>query len=104
MGAPSGTGQEAPPEEPQSSPPRDLYATSDIRFVMTEVAKFGERIDNLAERLADLKSDGKETRDRLLEIEKGISFVKGAMWVFGGLFAIALVVVGVLFRSLFGAS
>jgi hypothetical protein len=93
--------QGAPGELPQGSP-RDLHPTSDIRFVITEVAKLTERIDNLIDRVGDLKSDGKETRDRLFSIEKSISFVKGAVWVLGGFFALSLVVIGVLLRKAIG--
>jgi hypothetical protein len=90
------------PQEFAQVAPRDLHPVADIRLVITDVAKLTERIDNLIERVGDLKADGKETRDRLFSIEKSISFVKGAMWVLGGLFTIALVVIGVLLRSKIG--
>ncbi len=83
----------APQELPQGSP-RDLHPTSDIRFVIVEVAKLTERIDHLIDRHSELKSDAKETHGKLIEIEKSISFVRGAIWVFGGIFALALVILG----------
>ncbi len=99
---PSKADQGVPTAEPQGTP-RDLYPTSDIRFVMMEVAKLTERLDHLIKNQDELKAGGRETRDRLFEIEKGISFVKGAMWVLGGLFALTLVVVGVILRASLGS-
>lgn len=93
------TDEGAPREQPQGTP-RDLHPTSDIRFVMTEVAKLTERIDNLIERVGDMKGASKETSDKLVDIEKSIAFVKGAVWVFGIFFSIALVVIGVVLRHI----
>ena len=87
--------QGSPTDEPRGTP-RDLHPTSDIRFAITEIAKYGERIDNLAEKIAEMKADVAGADGRLDQIEKGISFVKGAVWVFGGLFAITLVGFGVV--------
>lgn len=95
-----GEHQGAPLDEPRG-PPRELHPTSDIRFAITEIAKYGERVDNLAEKIGDLKIEVGKADDRLDAIEKGISFVKGAIWVFGGLFAFLLVVVGVLLATVF---
>lgn len=98
--------------------PRDLHATSDIRFVMRETATLTERIEGLTktidrllpsfekafekhasevkERLADLKADTKATDGKVVEIENKVAFVKGVMWVLGGIFALALVLLGVI--------
>lgn len=54
------------------------------------------------ERIADLKSDLKETDGKVVEIEKKVSFVKGVMWVLGGVFAAALVLLGVIAGKLLG--
>lgn len=105
----------APEEQPQGNP-RNLHPTSDIRFVIVEVAKLTERVDGLVvavagvapglekaldrhaadvkERIGELKADSKEDRAKLVEIEKSMSFVKGAVWVLGGFFTLALVVIG----------
>lgn len=113
----------APDEQPQGSP-RDLHPTSDIRFVIVEVSKLEERVAGLVaaleklaptfekalekhaadvkERVGEIRADGKENHDKLIEIEKSFSFVKGALWVFGGLFTIALVVIGVVLRAKLG--
>ena len=96
----SDSDQGSPVNEPQGTP-RELHPTSDIRFVMIEVAKLTERIEHMVKKQDELKADGRETRDRLFEIEKGVSFVKGAMYVLGGLFTLALVVIGVLLRAKF---
>lgn len=119
-----GSSEEGAPREEPQGPPRDLYATSDIRFVMIEVSKLTERVDNLAatvvklpgdlerilerhaldvkERIGELKTDVKETRTDVHDIQKSISFVKGVMWVFGGLFTIALVIIGVILKAKLG--
>jgi hypothetical protein len=103
-------------------PPRDLHATSDIRFVMRETATLRERVDGLTkaidnlgpsfekalekhaadmkERATDLKVDLKATDAKVSDIEKAVSFVKGALWVLGGLFAVAVVLLGVIARAL----
>jgi len=109
------------PQEFAASAPRELHATSDIRFVMRETAALSERIEGLSkaieklgpgfdkaleknatdlkERIADLKSDAKESVEKIREIENSVSFVKGVMWVLGGLFAIAIVILGVVARK-----
>lgn len=105
-------GEEGVPADEPRGPPRDLHPTSDIRFAITEIAKYGERVDNLvtkigefkidlSEKIADLKAEASKADDRLDGIEKKISFVQGAMWVFGVLFTIALVIIGVLLRAAF---
>lgn len=97
-----GQHQGAPEEQPQGQP-RDLHPTSDIRFVMTEVATLTERISNLIDRVDGLKDDGKDAKTRLHEIEKSISFVKGAIWVFGALSGVALLILGVVLKKYLGA-
>lgn len=100
-----------PTEEP-SGQPIDLHKTSDIRIVIREVGMLTERIDNLVrtveklgsgfekaldkqsadlkERLADVKTDIKATDGKVVLIENKVSFVKGAMWVLGGLFVLVI--------------
>lgn len=118
---PSGT-----PEEFPQTTPRNLYDTSDIRFVMRETAALAERVDHLKtaieklgpsfekaldkhaaemkERLTELKTDHKATSDRVGEIEKKVSFVKGAMWVLGGLFVVGLAILGAMAKGWIGAA
>lgn len=98
---------------PQVTPPRDMYATSDIRFVMLEVQKLTTQVERLISDVKDQRSDIKELdrkvvaqpMDRLVEdmkdakskvseIEKNVSFVKGAMWVLGGLLALSVTIGG----------
>jgi len=52
------------------------------------------------ERFSDLKNDLKATDLKVADFEKTVSFVKGALWVLGGLFAIAVVLLGVIARAL----
>jgi K+/H+ antiporter YhaU regulatory subunit KhtT len=115
---PASSEQSEVPHSFAEVPPRELYETSDIRFVMRETATLTERIEGLTrtidklapafekalekhaadvkERLGDLKADHKITADKVVEIEKKVAFVKGAMWLLGGLFALAVVVAGLV--------
>lgn len=94
MAPPKGsTGKDSPREEPQGNPVRDLHPVADIRLVIVDLAKLTERIDNLIERVGDLKVDGKETRDSLFEIKESIASFKGGMKVASALYALALVLV-----------
>ena len=117
-----GSDEGVPRDEPQGQP-RDLHPTSDIRFVIVEVSKLEERVSGLTsaveklpssfekafdrhaadvkDQITELKSDSKEHRNNVHDIQKSISFVKGAMWVFGGLFTIALIIMGILLRAKF---
>lgn len=101
-----------PGEMPQVTP-RDLHATSDIRFVMLEVQKLTTQVERLIsdvkDQRADIKDldrkvvaqpfdrltdDVKDVKGKVSEIEKKVSFVKGAMWVLGGLFALSVAIGG----------
>lgn len=95
--------------------PDELFPTNNIRFVMWETAKLTERVDGLTkavdklgpafekaldkhaadikERISDVKADGKETSKKLGEVKESIDSFKGAMKVFGGIYALALVLV-----------
>jgi hypothetical protein len=106
--------QDDPGESNNPAPPRDMHPTSDIRFVMTEVAALKERVDGLIksvekigpafeksadrqsadfkERIAEVKIDLKEGTVKLSEVKTSIDSFKGAMKVFGGIYAFALVV------------
>ena len=119
---PQNDASSVPQDFPETSPPDELFPTNNIRFVMWETAKLTERVDGLTkaieklgpsferalekhavdvkERIADVKADVKESSGKITDLEKGVSFVKGAMWVLGGLFAIAIVILGVVARAL----
>lgn len=75
--------QAAVPSDFPQGTPRDLYPTSDIRFVMIEVGKLTANVDRL---IADVKSQG----TKLDDIGHKISFLKGAMWAGGILITIVL--------------
>lgn len=117
------TGEESEvPREFAEAVPRELYTTSDIRFVMRETATLAERIEGLTksidklgpsfekaldrhaadskERFAELKADVKESGGKVEEFERKVAFVRGALWVLGGLFAIAVVLLGVIAKAL----
>ena len=68
-------GSETPTEFP-SVPPRDLYPTSDIRFVMVEVGKLTEAVNTLKETL-------KETKTTVDWLKYIIALATGAIIVIG---------------------
>ncbi len=75
---PSHDGSGPPPGTLAGPPPRDLYATSDIRFVLVEIGKLGAQVERL---IHDTARHG----DKIDQVRHQISFVKGALWVVGGL-------------------
>jgi uncharacterized protein YoxC len=90
---PNATGPSGPPGQlPNVSPPQDLYATSDIRFVMIELGKLSVKVDRL---IQDVEGQGA----KIDAVRHQISFVKGALWVIGGVIAIAVAVITVYLRS-----
>lgn len=72
------SGPEAPiqsaPEEYAQVPPRDLYPTSDLRFVMIEIGKLTASVNRL---LDDVKSQGSKIDD----LRHQAPFVKGAIYI-----------------------
>lgn len=90
---PNPTGPSEPPGQlPSVPPPQDLYATSDIRFVMIELGKVSVKVDRL---IHDVDKQG----TKIDAVQHQISFVKGALWVVGGLIAIAATVITLYLRS-----
>jgi len=110
--------QGAPREEPQGTPRvRDLHDTSDIRFVMVELGRLTERLDVLTsaiekqsaafekasekqtadfkERFVEVRSDAKEVRDKLHEVDKSIATFKGGLKIIHLLYAAGLVLMSV---------
>jgi hypothetical protein len=75
--------QPTTPGEFAQVPPRDLYPTSDIRFVMVEVGKLTANVDRL---IADVNSQS----TKVDAIRHQVSFIKGAMWAAGILVATAI--------------
>lgn len=72
--------QDVSTETPKEFPgvtPRDLYPTSDIRFVMMEIGKLTSSVDRL---IADVKSQGEKIDD----LRHKVSFIKGAWWALAG--------------------
>lgn len=72
-----------PDEFPQTTP-RDLHATSDIRFVMLSIGELTTKVDSLIKSV-----DGHG--DKIDDLRLKVSFVKGAVWVLGALLAILVV-------------
>lgn len=71
--------------ENPSNPPQDLYPTSDIRFVLVRIGELGTQVQRLID-------DVGEQSKTLTDLSHKVSFVKGAVWVLGGL----IVVLGIL--------
>ena len=90
-GTPPGD-QNTTPEEFPSVSPRDLYPTSDIRFVIVEVAKLTTQVERLIE---DVKGHG----DKIDAVRHQVTFVKGALWVIGGIMALVVVALGWYFSG-----
>lgn len=76
-----------PPERPVGEPIRDLYPTMDARFVLVEIGKLSTKVDRLID-------DVRNSANRLDDVRHQITFVKGAMWVMGGLLALVLLLGG----------
>ena len=74
-----------PTEYPQIAA-RDLYPTSDIRFVLVELGKLTANVDRLIE---DTKAHGQE----LTDIRHQVSFVRGAVWASAALITVLIGVV-----------
>lgn len=79
--------QDTSPDEFPQTTPRDLHPTSDIRFVMLSIGELGAKVDAL------IKSSD-EHGPKIDDLRQKVSFVKGAMWVFGAILAVLAVIVG----------
>ncbi len=81
---PPSTGEstgETPKEFPQTPPPPDLYATSDIRFVMLEIGKLTANVERL---ISDVKLHGGKIDD----LSHKATYIKG--WI-----AAAILLIGI---------
>jgi hypothetical protein len=78
-------------EFPQTSP-RDMYATSDIRFVMLKIGELMTKVDSLIDRV-------EKQGNKIDSLEHKVTFVKGAMWVIGGLLGIMILAAGWYFSG-----
>lgn len=81
-----------PPQDFAQVPPRDLYPTSDIRFVMHEVGKLTANVERL---ISDVQDQG----GKLDAIRHQVSFIKGALAASGVLISVLVVVVGFFLSS-----
>lgn len=80
------------PEGPPSSMPWDhSFTLQAVMQMQKDLGVLSEKIDRMREDFVESKSDGKETRGKLSEVKESIASFKGAMKVFGGLYALALV-------------
>ena len=74
----------SPRDFPQT-PPRDLFPTSDIRFVMHSIGGLETKVNAL---IKSVDSHG----DKIDDLRQKVSFVKGAVWVLGALLAFVILV------------
>lgn len=81
----------APQEFPQVPPP-DLYPTSDIRFVMLEIGKLTTKVDRLID-------DVHAHSEKIDALRHQVTFVKGAMWVIGGVLGVLTLVLAWYFSG-----
>lgn len=87
----------APTSMPEGTPAVMVDQSFTLQAIMEmqkELGVLGQKIEGMWADLRDFKSEGKETRDKLTEVEKSLSWFKGVRAVLGVLFALALVVVG----------
>jgi hypothetical protein len=75
------------PEEVAQVPPRDLHATSDIRFVMLEIGKFSSEVQNLAKQV-------EKSAEKVSELDKTVDRFKVALYSVGACLTIFLPVMG----------
>lgn len=61
-----------------------------------DLGVLGEKIDRMREDFVDQKKDGKEVRDKLVDVEKSISGFEGSFKAYGRLYALVLVIVAAL--------
>lgn len=85
---PQNDGPTTPGEYPQTPPVRNLYETSDIRFVTLEIGKLVTKVDRL---INDVDKHGA----KIEAMEKEI--VAARTWIKAGLLAITLIAAGVGF-------
>ena len=84
VGSDPGSG---PPPSAQSGPPVELYPMTDIRFVILRIGELSSKVDRLVADVADQNKKLGEVRDK-------ITFVRGAVWVLGGLMTLLTVGLG----------
>lgn len=104
---------DAPPSEyAQVPPPRDLHPTSDIRFVIQEVAKLSTQVERLISDVKDLSgkvnpgqverlvADLKATSDKVDQVQLGVSYVKGALKTVGIFFGAVIAIAGLVIAGI----
>jgi hypothetical protein len=77
------TGPDKSPEEFPQTTPRDMHPTSDIRFVMIEVAKLATKVDRLIEDVADQSEKLDALRHQSTYIKGGIAVAVIGLGLFG---------------------
>lgn len=92
----SGDQSSIPNDYPQT-PPRDLYPTSDIRFVLIEIGKLNANVERL---IADVKSQG----DKLDNVRHQVTFTKGAVWAAAAVIAAVVAVASFVLSSKWDAA
>ena len=66
-----------------------------------DVAKLGEKIEGMRDDLRELRQDAKDTREKVVEVEKSISIFKGAKLALGAMGAVLLVILGAFLGHVF---
>ena len=77
-----------------ASPTDHSFTLQAVMQMQKELGVLGAKIDGMRDDLGDLKTDGKETRDKLGGVKEDIASFKGAIKVFGLIYALALVLLG----------
>ena len=78
---------DSPPEEFAQSTPRDLHPTSDIRFVIVEVAKLTTLVDRLIKDVGSQEEKIDALRHQATYIKGGLAVAVVALGLFGWFFS-----------------
>lgn len=81
------TGPDQPPEEFAQATPRDLHPTSDIRFVMVEMAKLSTLVERLISDVGNQESKIDGLRHQASYIKGILAALVVAIGFFGWLFS-----------------
>jgi hypothetical protein len=79
------TPQDTSPDDFPQTTPRDLHQTSDIRFVMLSIGELTTKVNALVKAVDN-------HGDKIDDLRLKVSFVKGAIWVFGAVLAFIILV------------
>jgi hypothetical protein len=84
--------------------PRNLHDTSDIRFVMIEIGKLTTGMEGLTKSIDKLVEKVEKQGDKIEDLRRSVSFVRGIVWAFGILGILVVPILGWLLNHNFPPS